>query len=357
MRAMLLSAGRGERMGPLTWTTPKPLLPVLGRPLAALVLERLAAAGIRHVVANLHHRARELEHALAAAAPEHLRLGFSYEPTLQGTAGALRHAAAQLRGAETLLVVNADSLADIRLAEVRRAHEASGARVTLVLAAHRPGDTPVWVGPQRRIVAFGALPRSGPDGLAGPYSFTGWQLFDAALLECIGEGPRDLVRDLYTPLLGESRVAAWIHEGYWWEFGTPERYLRGQLELLAMTADARARIVPGVRCREQGGAVVCLGERVRCPGAKLAGGVVLGDGAQVETGSELEDAVVLPHARIGRGCRLRRAIVGAGTELADGLLAEETIVAHAPSGTAALADPRTILRQGLLWRPLEEATP
>src|SRR5262249_37451135 len=109
MKAMLLAAGLGERMRPLTDLLPKPALPVLGRPLAVIVLHRLALQGMSTVVVNLHHRPDALRELLSDGRELGLKhLIYSFEETILGTAGGLRNAARHLRGGDTILVRNAD---------------------------------------------------------------------------------------------------------------------------------------------------------------------------------------------------------------------------------------------------------
>ena len=132
MHALLLCAGLGTRLRPLTDERPKPLVPVLHRPLAAYALDHLAAAGVRHVVANAHHLAAQLEPALAPHGASHaMDLRVLVEPTLLGTGGAIRNALPHL--GEDFVVFNGDVLSRPDLGAAWERHRALGAKVTMVM--------------------------------------------------------------------------------------------------------------------------------------------------------------------------------------------------------------------------------
>ena len=134
MKGMLLAAGAGERLKPLTPTQPKPLLPVLGRPLALQILHRLRNEGVDEAVVNLHHHAQQVRDAIGEGESSGLpRIRYSHEEQLLGTGGALQRAAAMLRGDGPIVVCNSDFLTDVELGTMLDHHRRSGALVTLAL--------------------------------------------------------------------------------------------------------------------------------------------------------------------------------------------------------------------------------
>lgn len=324
---MLLAAGLGERFRPLTYTLAKPAIPILGRPLALLLATRLREVGATRIVVNLHHRPETLRAALDEADDDtRNRLRYTEEPVLLGTGGGLRNAGALLRGDGPILVHNSDALTDIPLEEVIERHRAGPFRATLVLAPHRPGYTEVRAGDDGRIRAIG---RHG-DPTAGPsFLFTGVHVLDEDLLDRLPEdAPSDIVRDVYLDLMREETLGSWVHDGFWWEFGTPETYLEGSLRLLAMAADDRARVgqTDPVRRIGDADAAVGPGADLHASGISVRGRAVLGMATLVGEAAEVEDSVVLPGAWVGPGCRLHRVIVGPGTEVPAGLDLESLLV-------------------------------
>jgi mannose-1-phosphate guanylyltransferase len=337
MIAMVLAAGRGERMRPLTHFLPKPAIPVLGRPMIEQVLRQLADLGVRDVVMNLHHQADLLARVVgdgSAAGLESLR--FSRETTILGTGGGIRHAAHLLRGHGTILVRNSDFLSDLDLEALLRAHRASGALATLLLAPARPGYSAVEVDRDGWVLSLAGRPQADPRRVAGRHLFTGLHLIEEQVLDLIpGEGPSDIVRDLYWKLAEQGRLGSAKTAGFWWEFGAPKEYLEGCLRLIDLPAEERARVARTDPIRTIGAARVALGAGVEIDPAsvEMIGRVGVGFAANLGEGVSIEDSVVMNEAWLGPGCRLKRAVVGPGMELPAGLEVEDAMVGPAPDST------------------------
>ena len=354
MKAMILAAGLGERMFPLTLTAPKPVLPVLGRPLILEILRSLAFQGWTSVAVNLHHLPGPLEEVLAEAPGVGIRhVHLSPEARILGTAGGLRHAARFLRGAGTILVRNADFLADMDLAGAAAAHRASGCPATLVLAPERAGYSVVEVDDAGRVLSLAGEPKADPARVAGRRLFTGLHFIEEEILDAIpGPGASDIVRDVYRRLAAEGRLASFDHAGHWFDFGTPIDFLENSLHLLDLPLDVRAGILETDPVKILGGATVAVGAGADLhAGVEFRGRLVVGFAAAVGEGSRLEDSVILPEAWIGPGCRLRRVVVGPGAELPAGFEAEDAVVCCDTDPPAELP-PHTERRERLLVRPL-----
>ncbi len=307
VRALVLAAGRGERLLPLTEELPKPLLPVAGRPLVAWSLERLRRAGVEGVALNLHHRGERIRAALGASF-RGLPLTYSEEPELLGTGGALPPLAEFFAAADIVLLVNGDSLCRWPLARLLDQHwreRRRGAVATLL--CHRTVDPSFFGGgvalERGRIVAFrrGALAWS---AARTKRVFAGAAALAPGLLARLPAGPSEIVSALYEPLLaaGEALTAVETTRA-WHDLGTPARYLEGALDWALERLPARgARILPRAAVD---------------PTAKLAR-VVVESGAAVGASARLRDTLVLPGARVGAGATLRGAILGPGAEAGAG---------------------------------------
>ena len=347
MKAMLLAAGLGERMLPITRVVPKPLIPVLGRPLAPQILSRLGAEGVDEAVINLHHLPKALREAFGDGTALGLRaLHYSLEEAqLLGTGGGLTHAADHLKGAGTILVRNSDFLADIPLSQVIASHLRSQCPATIVVAPHRAGYTRVTIDEKHRVTAF-----SGGDG--GRHLFTGYHLIEESVLDLIPKGgPSDIVRDVYFGLAAAGRLNAYVHDGFWWEFGDPLAYLEGSIRLIELPAERRARLGDFDVVRSFGGAMASIGPGVDLSAARieLTGTVAIGMGVMVGERAALADTVVMPEAWIGPGSKLRRCIVGPGTEIPVEFQASDALVVTDPDPAAELT--RGVTRiAGLLVR-------
>lgn len=334
MIAMVLAAGRGERMLPLTRFLPKPAIPVLGRPIVEQVLRQLAALGIRDVVMNLHHQADALARVVGDGSETGLEsVRFSREETILGTAGGIRQAAPLLRGHGTILVRNSDFLSDVDLKAMMRTHRSSGALATLLLVPARSGYSAVEIDREGRVLSLAGRPKADPTRVAGRYLFTGLHLIEEAVLDLIPPaGASDIVRDVYWKLAEEGRLGSVTSAGFWWEFGSPREYLEGCFRLIEMSHEERARVATTDPVRVVGGARVAMGAGVELhPGSvEMIGRVGVGFAANLGEGASIEDSVVMNEAWLGPGCRLKRVIVAPGVELPAGFEVEEAMVAPAP---------------------------
>ena len=357
MKAMVLAAGLGERMLPLTLTVPKPAIPVLGRPLILEILRRLARHGASSVAVNLHHLPARLRSTLAETPSVGVeRLHVSPEERILGTAGGLRHAGRFLRGNGTILVRNSDFLDDVDLLQAAVAHRASGCPATLVLIPSRPGYSVVEVDADGRVLSLAGAPATDPKNVARRSLFTGLQFIEEEVLDLIpSHGASDIVRDVYRRLAAEGRLASYHHTGRWFDFGSPLDFLENSLGLLDLRPEVRDAILETDPIRNVGRATVALG-----PGADLHNGVeirgrsAIGLAALVGEGSVIEDSVILEEAWIGPGSRLRRVIVGPGTEIPAGLDIEGVMICG-ETDPASILPAHTERREGLLIRPLGEA--
>ena len=327
LAALLLCAGLGTRLRPLTERVPKPAAPVCGVPLVRWNLALLRGAGARGAVVNVHHLPDAMERAARdAGAALGLPVATSREPVIAGTGGALREARALLAGAREILLVNGDILFDVDLRAAIAAHRASGALATMVLLPMPPGARYAAVevdgsGTVRRIAGT-----FGPGGAGlSPWHFSGVHVLSAALLDRVPAAPFecDVNRHVYPPLMAEGLVRGFVEpgargaaaSGYWNDLGTPARYLRANLDVLrgrvplarfpgidphaGEVASSRALVAPTARIQGAGrirDAVV--GERCVVPPGAIVERAVLWDGTALAPGEQVIDAVAAGELRV-----------------------------------------------------------
>lgn len=217
MRAMILAAGLGTRLRPLTNTTPKALAPVAGRPLIEYALRFVRAQGIREVVINLHHLGDQIRARLGDGRDYGVRITYSVEERLLETGGGVKQAQAFLDGG-TFLVVNSDAILDLDLAAVLDAHQRNRAVASLVL---RPDPDAASYG-LLEIDRSGRLRRlrgqpAGVDEPLSAYMFTGCQILEPRVFDFMPEPtPFSLTRQTYVEMLraGEP-LYGFVHTGPW----------------------------------------------------------------------------------------------------------------------------------------------
>lgn len=316
MKAMVLAAGRGERLRPFTDVLPKPLFPVLGVPLIRLVLCRLRQVGVAEAVINLHHLPGAIVRELGSGRDLGMRLEYSDEPMLLGTGGGLRAVADFFRGEEAFWLHNGDILADWDLPGLWRLHRDRGAVATLAIVegTDRPEARMVETDRADRVVGIRGRPRQG-DGPRGV--FTGVSVMTPRVLEVLPRGEVScLVERGLIPLLerGETVLGPRV-QGAFVDIGTPERLLEAQWRMFPRAAEwfGSLGLPPPV---ERAPEVLFHGDSEVHPEAVLEGPLWVSKGCRVEAGARLGPRVVLGPGTVVRGsARIRDALVTGGGEV------------------------------------------
>jgi MurNAc alpha-1-phosphate uridylyltransferase len=227
---MILAAGRGERMRPLTDACPKPMLAAAGRPIIVRTIEALARAGFRDLVINVSHFGEVIEKGLHDGRQWDVSIRYSREAEPLETAGGIA-TALSLLGDEPFIVVNGDIYCDFDFARLRRALDAPGALAHLVLVpnpVHHPrGD----------FALDGALVRNSGDPM---YTFSGIGAYRPALFDAIAPNTRAQLAALLRPQIDARRVTGEVHAGRWSDIGTPERLRVLERELTRSPGAAQA---------------------------------------------------------------------------------------------------------------------
>jgi MurNAc alpha-1-phosphate uridylyltransferase len=206
---MILAAGRGERMGVLTASTPKPLLRLQGETLLGRQLRRVAAAGVRAAIVNLSYRGDQIRAAIGDGSAYGITVSYSQEPEPPlETAGGIIEALPWL-GPDPFLVINADVVSDFDLSRLAPG-AADGTLVLVPNPPHHPGG-------DYGIDAEGRLTRGGPH-----YTFSGISLLEPALFAGLDPGRRAL-SDVFESAIARGRLNGIVHRGLWFDVGTPER--------------------------------------------------------------------------------------------------------------------------------------
>lgn len=229
LRGMVLAAGFGTRLAPLTDLVPKPLLPVGGRALLDLAVANLDRAGVGPVVVNTHHLSGQVA-AHVRARPDAGRFTLSHEPAILGTGGALDGARDFLAQAPEFLLHNGDVLTDADLSALLAAHRAAGCAATLMLV-DCPAVNTVEVGGDGRVLRLAGRPAAGP-APARHLTYAGVGAFSRRLLADVPAGPSSLVDVLAAVIAREpGAVRAWVPDGaHWDDVGTFARWLGAQPE-------------------------------------------------------------------------------------------------------------------------------
>lgn len=316
LRALVLAAGLGTRLRPLTDHVPKPLLPVAGVPILGHTLAQLAALGCEAAAVNLHYLGDQIRNRFGESHAG-MPLTWSEEPELLGTLGALDPLRDFFAPADLVLLINGDSLCRWPLKRLVRQHLAGDAAATLLLTSRPdPAQFGGGVGIDRSGNVLSFRPGEPERGeVVRRHVFAGAHVFSPDLIARVGPGFADIVRDLYRPMLAEgAKIRAVVSTGPWHDMGTPQRFLDGVLEW------ARASWPERLWRRSWISPEASLGSGCRVRRSSIEAGARVGEGARVES------SVLLPGARIGKGSVVREVIVGFGASIPPGAWVERRIV-------------------------------
>lgn len=301
MQAIVLVGGEGTRLRPLTMHVPKPALTVVDRPFLAYVVEWLAAHGVDEIVLACGFLPDVLRAELGEEEHQGVRLTYVVEPEPRGTAGAIRFAADALgeRLDDRFLAINGDLLTDLDLSALLRSHAERRAAASIALY-HVEDSSPYGL---VRTDAGGAVLefREKAGGAVPGQINAGAYVLERSLLERIPPGRAvSIEREVFPQLVGEGLYALPL-DGYWMDFGTPERYLQATWDILE--GRVKTRVEPTAA-----GVFVHPDAEVAAD-AELAGRAVVGPGCVVEPGATVTDSVLLAGSSVGAGAQVGGSIL------------------------------------------------
>ncbi len=296
VNVFILAAGLGERLRPITDYIPKPLLPVAGKPVLQLILERVSLLSIKRIGINLHHKKSVLETWLSSPALRD-RITLFTEQEILGTGGALKNAESFLADG-TFLVHNADILSDISLDGMIEAHRVSGNLATL--AVHDfPKYNNVSVDAEGLLTAVGSHVIEGRS--AKKMAFTGIAVYDPEFLRVLPAGSSSVVGAWIAAARLGHKIGTFDVSGcHWSDIGTPAAYASAVVDKL----------------RSEGETVFIHPSAEGCRNADIDGYVSIEEGCVIAEGAGLRNCIVLPGTRLASNLRHENCIVGPDFEVA-----------------------------------------
>lgn len=345
MKAIILVGGLGTRLRPLTCGTPKALVPVLDRPFIEHVLLWLKRHGVEEAVLTLSHLAPAIHETLGNGSRLGIKVSYVQEPSPLGTAGAVRNAGGLVD--ETFLVLNGDIYTELDLGAMLGLHKATGSVATIALTAV---ENPSAYGlvetlPGGRIARF--LEKPSPQEITTNLVNAGTYVLEPQVLLDIPPGQTySFERELFPKLLTTGRpVHAYPDRTYWIDIGAPAKYMELNRALLSGKVGQHgfpdgneivvlegSQVEPGAALR--GPLLISRGCRIEA-GASVIGPGVIGSGCQVEDGAVVDssilwqnvtvgpgarvlDSIAADNSRLGAGCNVESAVIGAGVTINEG---------------------------------------
>ena len=331
MQALILAGGEGTRLRPLTYTVPKPVLPLAGRPHIAYVIDWLLRHGVDDVIVSCGFLAEGMRKTLAAVEPG-VEIRYAEEPDARGTAGAIRFAEDML--GDRFLVLNGDVLCDLDLGALIAQHEQAGAQATIALY---PVEDPSGYGVVHRredgeITEF--LEKPEPEQLDTDEINAGAYLLERSVLDGIpSDRAVSIETEVFPQLIGQGLYGIRL-EGYWIDIGTPERFLEANWDVL----ESRVETVTTQLIDDRGvlvgegcdlgedvavGPAALVGDGVRiAAGTQVGPRAVVGPGCDLGEGVTIEESVLLAGCRVGDGATISGSILSSNVEVAAGAAPE-----------------------------------
>ena len=312
MRAIVLSAGYGTRLWPLTEDRTKPAIPILGKPLVGYVAEYLASHGFDEIVVNLHHRPESVRKALGDGSRFGVKLHYVLEePEILGTSGALDNTR-EFFDRDTFLVVNGKIITNIDLRVALETHRRMNALATLVLLPNaRRERFSIVETEEGRVTRFAGMPDPSSTGPA-PLMFTGIHIMEPRIFEYIPRGVfSDSVTHVYPKAMaGGEMIAAHVGSGRWRELSTLQRYLDISLEMLKdvdqpYSAGANTVISPSANVTE-----AILWDDVEVRAGARVNRCVLADNVQISENEIVENSIVVRRDLVEGKTRPEKALPG-----------------------------------------------
>jgi NDP-sugar pyrophosphorylase family protein len=334
MKAMILAAGFGTRLWPLTIGRTKPAIPFLNRPLIDYTIDYLRRHGIEDLIINLHHEPESVTEQIGDGSRYGVKITYSLEePEILGTSGALDRVRHLLRE-DTFIVINGKMITDIDLNLALATHRKRRAIATLVLRPNTKREyfREVNMTEDGRIAGFAGFPEPVDPQSAirnPPLMFTGIHILEPAIFDYIPQGVfSDSVKDVYPKAMAEGEfIAAHIGEGSWFEFSTLARYLAISLEFRQRDEHNKS-IMPGAPALVMGEG--CIIE----PGA-IVERSILWKGVRIERGAQVTECIIADNVIIPAGALFHRAAIvradiatDSGEKAATGELMGDNLVVH-----------------------------
>jgi mannose-1-phosphate guanylyltransferase len=327
VQALVLAGGEGTRLRPLTLTTPKPVMPLAGRPFLSFMLDWLARHGVDEVLLSCGYMSDQVARVLGDLY-HGMRLRYVIEDEALGTAGPLRLAADEGVLEGRVLVLNGDCLTDLDLTAMLDRHEKTGAAATIALAA--VDDTSSYgVVPTADDGAVEAFLEKQPGPPPTNRINAGSYVLERRVVEMIRPGRAVSIEREIFPQLVNDGLYGFPFDDYWIDIGTPERYLEATYDLLA------GRVESELPARDETASLIY--DPSITSGARIGPLSVVGRHCSVGDESVVERAVLHDSVLVGHRCTIEEAIVAEGARIEDGVRIEPDSIVGAgvvvPAGT------------------------
>jgi len=357
VKAIIIAGGLGTRLRPLTYNTPKPIVPVANRPFVVHQIEHLRRHGINEIILNLHYLSDAIRNILDDGKEWGVKIYYSIEKTPLGTAGAVKNAE-EYFDEEPMLVFNGDILTDINISQVVEYHKKKGARITLTLT--RVADPTAYglivTDAQGRVTRFIEKPSwEQLSAFAGVNTINaGIYVIDPKIFKHVPKGVEySFERQLFPEVLERGEpIYGFVSDRYWIDIGNPAQYRQAHEAIL------RNEVAVKIFGARTDGKIWIGGNTQLDKSVKLLGPAIIGREVKIEAETKVKDYTVLgDKVVVGRESNLERSIVWEGTKIGNHVSLTGCIIGfnciiedQAQVGEGVVLADNSVLRKGSILR-------
>lgn len=324
MKGMILAAGFGTRFRPATFEIPKPMVPLCNKPLIDYAVESLMRAGVSDVVVNLHHLPELLSAHLETRFSGACRIHFSHEEMILGTGGGIRNARSLLEGDDAFFLVNGDTIQFAPLQPLESIRKGGDAVAALLLRHPPEGDR------FTRVFFENDLVTGFVEGRGEALMFSGSHSISSRIFDLLPD--RDfsgITEDVYIPLLraGEIRLAGLVHDGPWFDIGTPLRYRTASQEVKDLMMSGSIEVPDGSRIDSSTSSLVSIE-------SAIAGDVfsIVAGRTRIARGANVRHSILWDDSEVGSTTTISQSILCGGVRIPAGATVENAMVARLRAG-------------------------
>ena len=352
MQAVILVGGQGTRLRPITYDTPKALVPLRNRPFMGYMLDFLKSGGLDGAVLSMGYLPTPIQEYLADCDLDGFRVEYAVEDTALGTAGGIKNAAQYIEGGGPVVAVNGDVLSGMDLEKMIEAHESSRALATITLTSVEDPTAYGLVEVDHDMVVHRFIEKPAADEVTTNLVNAGIYVLEPEVLEMIPPSQEvSIEREIFPELQAMGQLRAYISSSYWRDIGTPRSYLAASHDVLSGAVGTQddsefldvepsthvgknVRLLPpvavasGCEIRDEAtiGGRSALGRGCRVGERAVVEGSILLDGAEVEAGAVVRGSIIGKWARIGQNAIVRGlSVLGAGCVVGEGNVLDQGI--------------------------------
>lgn len=347
MKALIMAAGYGTRLEPLTLAVPKPMVPIVNLPTMRHNIELLKKHGFDQITANIHYHPEQIENYFGDGDAFGVSLNYSYEEKLLGTAGGVKKMAWIAKIDETFVVLSSDALTSINLTKLVEFHKEKKALATIALSqVSDVSEFGVAIQDETgKIIGFQEKPK--PADALSDLANTGIYVFEPEILRLIPDGFHDFGRELFPRLVAEkAAIYGYKMLEYWNDVGGLEKYIQSNYDALKGALQIR---IPGKKLSSSS----WVGEREQIdPSARFEGTVIIGDRCQVGRDVYIKDAVIGDKCVIGDGAAITGSVIWSDVTICAEARVENSVVgSFCHLGEKAVVSDGSIIANRCIIRP------